>query len=292
MAASPISPESVGFTATGDGCWRLDLEGTRVIVRSLRRLSELVEVEALQVEVFGVSERDVIPASELVVVPETGGSVFGVFLDGGEKPEMIGALVGWGGFVVGEPRLVSDMMAIRAGHRGRGLGERLKKLQAAVASSQGFRTVVWTVDPLRAANARLNFGKLGAVAGRYERDRYGTGFAAGLAGALPSDRVHVEWAIGEERVGRRIIGLDQPPSYPSDLPIYRSSLAAGHALVPIPIDVDALVRCDFGAALSARLAVRDALERAFREGWVVDGFASEAGRASLVLSRLEEAGRA
>ena len=71
--------------------------------------------------------------------------------------------VGWGGFV-GRPRVVSDFLAIRPEARSLGLATELKRLQAAIALSRGFEEIVWTVDPLRAANARLNFGKLGATA--------------------------------------------------------------------------------------------------------------------------------
>ena len=120
---------------------------------------------------FGVSERDLIPANELIVVPETGGAVIAAFLPD-DPDRAVGVLLGWGGFV-GRPRVVSDFLAIRPEARSLGLATELKRLQAAIALSRGFAEIVWTVDPLRAANARLNFGKLGATANQYEIDRYG-----------------------------------------------------------------------------------------------------------------------
>ncbi len=147
----------------------------------------------MQEQVFGVSERDLIPANELIVVAETGGAVIGAFCP--EQPDTPrGSLVGWGGFV-DQPRIVSDFLAVRPEARNLGLAAELKRLQAAIALDRGFAEIVWTVDPLRAANARLNFGKLGAIATGYEIDRYGSAFAPGLYGGMPSDRLHVTWDI-------------------------------------------------------------------------------------------------
>ena len=72
-----------------------------------------------------------------------------------EDPDRaVGILVGWGGFV-GRPRVVSDFLAVLPEARNLGLATELKRLQAAIALSRGFEEIVWTVDPLRAANARL-----------------------------------------------------------------------------------------------------------------------------------------
>ena len=175
--------------------------------RLLRTLADLAHAERLQEEVFGVSERDLIPANELIVVPETGGAVIAVFLP--EDPDRaVGILVGWGGFV-GRPRIVSDFLAIRSEARSLGLATELKRLQAAIALSRGFAEIVWTVDPLRAANARLNFGKLGATAHRYEIDRYGATFATTLYGGLPTDRLHITWDILSPRVISRLLGQEE-----------------------------------------------------------------------------------
>src|SRR5690606_33268531 len=116
--------------------------------------------EELQEHVYGISERDIVSATELIVVEETGGAVIGVFLDD-DPARAAGVLIGWGGFV-GRPRLVSDFMAVRPEARNLGLAYEMKRLQAAIAARRGFQEIVWTVDPLLAANARLNFGKLGA----------------------------------------------------------------------------------------------------------------------------------
>ena len=188
----PVEPEGRG------GVWRKRVGGREIEFRTVRDLAPLAAVEALQRTVFaGIAEVDVAGPGMLVVVPETGGEVIGAYRTGPTGEELVGFVIGWGGYVGGRPRVLSDMLGVRADLRGGGLGAELKKLQAALAVSRGFVDVVWTVDPLRAANARLNFEKLGAYADRYEIDRYGPELATGLYGGLPTDRLHV---VTSERV--------------------------------------------------------------------------------------------
>src|SRR5215211_3897791 len=193
-----LAPAELGFSPIGDHTWVRELRGQQVQFRILTTLEDLGQAERLQEEVFGVTERDLIPANELIVVSETGGAVIGAFLPG-DLDRAVGVLLGWGGFV-DRPRIVSDFLAIRPEARNYGLATELKRLQAAICVSRGFAEIVWTVDPLRAANARLNFGKLGATAHRYEIDRYGATFATTLYGGLPTDRLHITWDILSPRV--------------------------------------------------------------------------------------------
>lgn len=264
-------PAALGFTGNEESGWRRSLRGRAVVFRPLRSLADLAHAERLQEDVFGVSERDLIPANELIVVAETGGEVFGAFL-ADDLELAAGVLVGWGGYV-GRPRVVSDFLAVRAEARNLGLAFELKRLQAVVALGRGFEEIVWTVDPLRAANARLNFGKLGAVASHYEVDRYGSGFATGLYGGMPSDRLHVVWEIPSPRVIARLLARDEGDQ---PLPIAVGPFVPGMrehgALVEIPADIDALLAADFDAALAWRLRLRETLTRAFAEGFAITGF--------------------
>ena len=281
------NPEAFGFRGNDREGWSTETRGGPVHFRILRSLRDLEHAERLQELVFEVEPRDLIPANELVVVAETGGMVLGAFLP--DNPDTaLGVLVGWGGYVA-RPRIVSDFMAVLPQARNLGLAESLKRLQAAYALAHGFQEIVWTVDPLRAANARLNFGKLCARARHYELNRYGTGFAAGLYGDMPTDRLHCTWEITHPAVIARLLGQNPVQGVPATdaHPEYSKGTNESRCSVFIPADIDALLREDPAGARAWRMQVRGALIAAFAEGFMVDGFqAGNEGRSpALILTR-------
>jgi predicted GNAT superfamily acetyltransferase len=282
-------PAALGFRGNGneEAGWTRSVRGQDVQFRVLRTLTELGQAERLQVDVFGVTERDLIPANELIVIPDTGGAVIATFLPA--QPERaIGVVIGWGGFV-GRPRIVSDFLAVRPEARNLGLAAEMKRLQAAIALSRGFAEIIWTVDPLRVANARLNFGKLGAISRNYEIDRYGSSYAEGLYGGLPTDRLHVLWEITTPRVIAHLLGNPPPqPAFESgDIAPYSPGATARFASLAIPADIDAVLATAPDEALAWRLAARDGLIQAFDEGFAVTGFlpTSQGGHPALLLER-------
>jgi predicted GNAT superfamily acetyltransferase len=279
LARPRPDPAALGFNGREETGWTGATRGREVFFRLLRTLADLVQAERLQQEVFGVSERDLIPANELIVVPETGGAVIAAFLPD-DPDRAVGVLVGWGGFV-GRPRVVSDLLAIRPEARSLGLATALKRLQAAIALSRDFEEIVWTVDPLRAANARLNFGKLGATSDQYEIDRYGSTFATSLYGGLPTDRLHVTWDIASPRVISRLLGQDDAQLSPSthDPAQFAPGMSEDTVLVTIPADIDALLAARPDAALAWRLELRETLCKAFAAGFAITGFRPAAGDA-------------
>ncbi len=298
LDAVPFTAADLGFAGDDASGWTKTLRGTPVAFRPIRALAEFDPVERLQQVVFGVSDRDLAAASGLIVVQETGGEILGAYVPDGGDLTLAGVLVGWGGWVDRRPRILSDLLAVEPRFRNLGLGGELKKLQAAVALSRGFKEIVWTVDPLRAANARLNFEKLGAVSDVYERDRYGAEYGAGLYGGMPTDRLHVRWEIGSDHVRDRLLG--GAPARDRDavasLPAWRPGLRAHAARIAIPDDVDALLAADPDAARRWRLDTRAQIEGAFADGWHVTGFAPGTGpdrsASSLLLERPHDAGDA
>ncbi len=271
------TPEEFGFSGSETNGWIRQLRGRTARFRLLRTLADLSNAEQLQEDVFGVTERDLIPANELIVVEETGGMVIGAFLP--ETPERaVGVLVGWGGFV-GRPRLVSDFLAVRSEARNLGLAAEMKRLQTALALARGFEEIVWTVDPLRAANARLNFGKLGAIARHYEFDRYGSSFAASLYGGMPTDRLHVTWEITTPRVLVILRGKGQSAGREITVPpaLFVPGATENRIAVTMPADIDALLANDPAEALARRMAMRAALTAAFAEGFTITGYLPPAG---------------
>lgn len=280
--------ERLGWDEPEQGRFLL-VSGRRAVeLRCLFEPVDMVPLEELQREVMGAPDLEIYGRATLVTVPDTGGHVVGAYVvdpDGGET--LAGALIGLGGFVAGAPRIVSDWMGVWPCFRSAGVGAALKRAQAILALRAGFREVVWTVDPLRAANARLNHGVLGAVAHSYAVDRYGSEYAAGLYGRMPSDRLIVRWAISDPSVQDRLVS--PPPMATVDDLRSLDDRVAGEPMqgfVEIPPDIDALLAADPVGARGQRERVRGELVRAFDAGAVVSGFAAagRAGRPALVLS--------
>jgi predicted GNAT superfamily acetyltransferase len=272
-SADFVAPETLGFESGSEGWWKT-VGARRLLFTRLHSRLDLEKTERLQHTVFGVSDRDLASSSILVTVHETGGEVLGAFH--GER--LVGFVSGWGGYVDGRARIVSDLMAVEAGYRG-GIGFALKELQAVVAFQAGFDEIVWTVDPLRAANARLNFERLGAHARKYLRNVYGEHFGAGLYGGLPSDRLLITWPLRSARFGSRLLGRYEPlePGALSSLPEYAPGASASRARLTVPGDFDALLASDPARAREWRFRLRHNLEAAFASGYALTGFAGRRG---------------
>jgi predicted GNAT superfamily acetyltransferase len=263
----------LGFESSSEGWWKTVGE-RRLLFTRLRSRLDLEKTERLQRTVFGVSDRDLASSSILVAVHETGGEVLGAF----DGDELVGFVSGWGGYVDGRPRLVSDLMAVEARYRG-GIGFALKTLQAVVASQAGFEEITWTVDPLRGANARLNFERLGAHARKYLRNVYGEHFGEGLYGGLPSDRLFITWPLRSLRVSWRLLGRYEPlaPDALATLPEYAPGSSKIRVRLAVPGDFDGLLASDPVRAREWRFRLRDNLEAAFASGYVITGFGGRRG---------------
>lgn len=258
-----LTPELLGFIPVDgdDRGWLLELRGHSLLFRLLVDLDELEPIDDIQRQTMGTSDYDLIPASELVVVPETGGYVLATFDP--ESGQMLAAGFSWGGFFEGTPRLVSDFLGVRKEARSFGIGEAMKRLQAALCVRDGFEEIVWTVDPLRAANARLNFAKLGAVCHHFERNRYGESFGESHYGGLPTDRVHLTWLIRSDRVANLLLGRSP----------HAISIEEEARFIAIPDDIDRVLASSRDEALRWRLLVREQIEAHVADGWEIDGFA-------------------
>ncbi|WP_119309980.1 GNAT family N-acetyltransferase [Cohaesibacter haloalkalitolerans] len=223
-----------------------------VILRELSGIAELQHAEVLQIEAWGEGEK---PDNSdiLMALQSEGGLVGGAFRDG----EMLG-------FVLGFPTVTpglqhSHRLAVLPKARGLGLGASLKWFQRDWCLARGLNTVRWTYDPLRAVNAGLNIGVLGAVSNQYFVDYYGA--MPGINAGLPSDRIMAVWHLEDEAVVARAEGRFKP-----------DHAAAGQDWLEIPADIDALMAADPEKALAERLRVRDALQAAFNGGSRIVGF--------------------
>lgn len=278
---SPLPPELLGFEPIDELCWRKAIRGRIVEFRELRTLDELGLAERLQREVMALSDEDMVRASFLATVPDTGGFTLGAF-DG----EMALAVAfGFWGYQHPEPFLQSDFMAVIPEARALGIGFELKRLQAALALGRGYRSIRWTVDPLRAANARLNFERLGALGIAYTRNKYGSNFGAGLYGGLPTDRLLLRWPLHTERTSERL-GGDHVPRPDGSLDaleeVSARAVGAPQLTISIPGDIDLMVKTDIDTASRYRMQTREKLELAFEAGYFVSG-AARSGDGSRLL---------
>jgi chorismate synthase len=297
-AQRSLTAGALGFIATAAAsqcgetvAWSKQIRGRTFYFRLLRTLDELKPAEAIQRTVFGVSDRDLMPANALIGAYETGGDVIGVFTAENGEERFAGHLVSLGGYYRGRPRIVSDFMVLYPEYRSFGLGAELKKLQAAMALERGFTEIVWTVDPLRGANARLNIEKLGATANQYEINRYGDDYGEGIYGGMPTDRLHMIWDISSPAVAERLLGRIPPLTLLDimEAPRYESGCREARVLVHIPGDIDSLLQSDPDEALYWRLSLRNSLADAFASGYTITGFVNGAhpygGFSSYLLTR-------
>src|SRR5207237_2792303 len=108
----------------------------------------------------------------------------------------------------------SHMLGVVAEYRSAGLGRELKLLQRERALAMALDLIEWTYDPLQAANAHLNFSKLGVVAHEYEENVYGDS-GSPLHRGNPTDRFVAEWWIRTSEVERRL-SSNATPTRPAD----------------------------------------------------------------------------
>ncbi len=217
--------------------------------RVLRAAAELAVLPPFESRNFGDDDPPV-SVNMLVACIDEGGVAIGAF----EGDRIIGSVFG---FRTREPDVLhSHYLAVDAAHRRGGLGEQLKREQAAWCREHDIRAMRWTYDPLRLANAHLNLRKLGAVGVEYHVDHYGS--LGGINGSLPSDRLVVQW----------------------ELQTARPDHAVEETVVVPPVSVDE-IRVSAPAALTARLALRDAMAARLAAGMRVIDVDRDARRYTL-----------
>jgi predicted GNAT superfamily acetyltransferase len=166
-----------------------------IVIRNCRGLDEMRACVALQKEVWGFPDIEVVPLRTFVAGEQIGGQIVGAF----EGAHLIGFAFAIPGFRGGRCYLYSNMLAVREKYRNAGIGRRLKLFQRDDALARGFELMEWTFDPLEIKNSYLNLEKLGAIARRYHVNQYGIN-SSRLQGGLPTDRLVAEWWLNSERV--------------------------------------------------------------------------------------------
>jgi predicted GNAT superfamily acetyltransferase len=179
-----------------------------IAIRPLTTHDQLLAVEQLQRDAWGVPEVDVVPLHMLITPPRHGGLLLGAF--DGER--LAGFVFGFLGLTAaGQLKHCSHMAGVHPDYRDHGVGYQLKLAQREHVLAQGLDLITWTFDPLETRNAQLNFHKLGVICHSYIRNLYGPMRAVINAGP-PSDRFEVEWWIRSPRVLERVQGGEVSPS--------------------------------------------------------------------------------
>lgn len=263
------------------------------LIRELTSHEELLEVEQIQREVWGMDDLEIVPAAQIRAVLHAGGQLAGAFL--GER------LVGFSYGFLARPHgrgmhglgLHSHMVAVRQEARGRGVGQALKWDQRAWCLEHGLPWLTWTFDPLQARNANLNFRHLGAIGAEYLTNFYGP-MGGSLGGGQQTDRLLALWLLDEPEVAGLAHGAAPSEvdvrgaqwalraagegllAEPSPQPLDAAMVAAGAPfLVAMPSDVTRLLATAPDLATRWRGALGSAMTTLFASGYaamrVVDG---------------------
>ena len=174
-------------------------------VRNCTEVEEFRALVALQKEVWGFADNELVPLRIFSLAPKLGGQVIGAW----QGKNLVGFAFSIPGVRNGHAYLHSHMLAVRAEHRNSGLGRRLKLFQREDAIAHGYELIEWTFDPLEIKNAYLNLERLGAIARRYNINQYGI-TSSPLQGFLPTDRLVAEWWLKSKRVESLLSNETQP----------------------------------------------------------------------------------
>ena len=238
-------------------------------LRDLTTLEEFRAVERLESEIWGPI--DLVPVPILAVTVQRGAVLVGAF----EGDRLIGFVYSFPALKAGEqkPSHWSHMLGVHPDHRGTGLGRELKLAQRDRVLALGLDLVEWTYDPLQAANAHLNFVRLGAVVEEYEQNVYGESTSP-LHGGIATDRFICQWWIRKPHVERRIRGgvLRAVSHEVATAPVVNRVKPSGDSIAPagvelgrreprvmvdIPLDFTSMLAADPARALEWRLQTRE-----------------------------------
>jgi predicted GNAT superfamily acetyltransferase len=260
-----------------------------ITIRDLRSFDDLKQVEAVEREVWALSDLDTMPLTLAVATKESGSIWLGAF----DGPKLVGFAFGLLGVEGNRPNIHSHMLAVREPYRSLALGYKLKLAQRerALAMRIGdirINEITWTFDPLQSRNAHLNFAKLGVISQSYKVDFYGPETSSVLH-RNSTDRLWVKWPITSRRVQDRVQGKDNRAEmldiirtlspligFNGDGRPHRADLSTAiqrqRIAIEIPSDILAVEQKDPALARDWREATRWAFTEALKAGFFVAEF--------------------
>ena len=255
-----------------------------IVLRDLESFEDLQQVEAVEKEVWGLAEQDVLPLT-LVIATKHAGSIWLGAFDGNK---LVGFAFGFLGMEHGRPMIHSHMLAVLARYRDSDIGYKLKLAQRDRALAMGIQEMTWTFDPLQSRNAHLNFAKLGVISQDYKVDFYGPETSSVLH-RNSTDRLWVCWPMASRRVEQRLKGniprTEMLDALKHLVPLIRfngdgapqrsdlsEALARQRIAIEIPSDILSIEEKNSALASDWRQATRWAFTEALKAGFFVAEF--------------------
>jgi predicted GNAT superfamily acetyltransferase len=224
-----------------------------LVLRDLHTIDEFRHVVELERQIWEYSDlADVVTVPVFIITVKRGAILIGAF---DEHDRMVGFVYSLVGMKNGKPMQWSHMAGVLAEYRGQGLGRDLKLAQRERALAAGFDLIEWTFDPLQAANAHLNFRKLGVVCDDYAENIYGESSSV-LHRGTPTDRLVVQWTIRDIHVERCL------RNEPRNLPAGEDGVS-----IEIPGAFTEMQREAPDTALEWRMRTRESFQRHFAQGY-------------------------
>ena len=244
-----------------------------ITVRNCSALEEFRACVALQKEVWGFADNELVPLRIFSLAPRIGGQVIGAF----EGETLVGFAFSIPATRNGHAYLHSHMLGVRSDYRNSGLGRRIKMFQREDAIAQGYELMEWTFDPLEIKNSYFNLERLGAIARRYNVNQYGI-TSSPLQGFLPTDRLVAEWWLNSDRV-ETLLKQGQRPAFHPEFQIE----------VPGEIYAWKAGKETRQKAADVQLRNREQFLKAFADGLACLGYERDgAGNGTFLLGRWDE----
>lgn len=273
-------------------------------IREIETHAEIGSVLQLEKLVWGLAEADVTPLTLAVALKAAGSILVGAF----DGPKLIGFALAFPSIEHGTSGFHSHMCAVHPDYRDHAIAYRLKQAQRDRALALGIKEMTWTFDPLRSANAHLNFSKLGVISDSYRVDFYGPQTSSHLH-TNGTDRLWVTWHMAEKRVLDRLSGKSSMAEVidalrhveplvrfnGNGLPVQgdlKAGLSRQRIAIEIPSDIDRIEREESDLANQWRLATRNIFTEALGAGFQVTEFCrsirGQQGPGAYLLERREE----
>src|SRR3954465_12970682 len=249
------------------------MEPSSLQIRQLESLTDFSQVVALQQEIWGFEDVELLPRRLFVVASKIGGQVLG----GYDQDRLVAFCLCIPGMKPGgRSYLYSHMLGVLGPYRNTGLGRRMKLVQREFALASNVEVIEWTFDPLELKNAFFNIEKLGAIVRRFVHNQYGT-TSSHLHAGLPTDRLIAEWHLRSSRA-IEALAAGSAERRPGEDVLARIAVPAGIAEIRSE---------DPERARAVQASIGTQFDKYFREGLAVTGFERTSEFGTYVLSRWE-----